>query len=193
MAPPDGSNRFLAKKYFLPHTVKRCQLSAAVKRCQLSAAVSCQCVIDVLDTLDSACTWSQLFSVKRCQALSMTLLSMSIDSCVSCQLLSAAVSCCQLAVNDTCVSCQTGAQRGTGSKGVGGEALGRCFCFEGPGPELSKGRCFCFEGPGPGPSKGAREDPLTEKSNPYRLSESLNFEHMKYPQQSSGPPRAFST
>ena len=47
-----------------------------------------------------------------------------------------------------------------------GEARGRCFCFEGPGPELSKGRCFCFEGPGPGPSKGVREGPLTEKSNP---------------------------
>ena len=65
-------------------SVGRCQLSVAVKRCQLSAAVSCQCAIDMLDTLDSAHTWSQLFSVKRCQALSMTLLSMSIDSCVSC-------------------------------------------------------------------------------------------------------------
>ena len=75
----------------LVSAVKRWPLSVAVKRCQLSAAVSCQCVIDVLDTLDSARTWSQLFSVKRCQALSMTLLSMSIDSSVR----------CQLAVNDT--------------------------------------------------------------------------------------------
>ena len=64
-----------------------CQLLSSAVSCQLLSAVSVSLTaIDLLDTLDSARTWSQLFSVKRCQALSMTLLSMSIDSCVSCQL-----------------------------------------------------------------------------------------------------------
>ena len=35
----------------------------------------------------------------------------------------------------------------------------RCFCFEGPGTELSEGRLVCFEGPGPKPSKEAGQGP----------------------------------